>query len=95
MRDYKETTNYKTQMLLRRLEKANENDKPKIILAINLLTLRAESKKGQTEIANSLNIDQKNYGQWERGEIAPSLRYLIAIAKFYGVTIDRLLSLNF
>lgn len=95
MRDYTETTNFKATMLQRRLEKATENDKPKIILALNLLRLRSASGKGQTEVAQNLNVDTKNYGQWERGEIAPSLRYLIAIANLYGVTVDELLTANF
>ena len=91
-RNYTETANHKEYVLLRRLESANDNDAPKIILALNLLRLRYQSGKGQTEVAKCLGINQKNLSQWEQGDIAPSLRYLIALAKFYGVTIDQLLT---
>lgn len=70
---------------------ADENSKPKIDLAINLICLRQDAHKGQTEVAKALHIDQKNFSQWERAEVAPSLRYLLALANYYGVTVDDLL----
>lgn len=72
--------------------RADENTTPKIDLAINLICLRQDGKTSQTELAATLGVNQKNVSQWERGEVTPSLRYLIALAKFYGVTVDRLLT---
>ncbi len=92
-RDYNEVAKHKTYRLIRRLEDANEDETPKIILAINLVNLRYANSKGQTEVANAIGINQKNLSQWEHGEVAPSLRYLIAISRFYNVTIDDLLTL--
>ena len=71
---------------------ADENSKPKIDLAINLICLRQDSGQSQTEVAKALHVDQKNLSQWERAEIAPSLRYLLALATYYGVTVDSLLT---
>lgn len=91
-RNYTETTKYKEFILFRKLETADDNTTPKIVLAINLMRLRYQSGKGQTEVARCLGVNQKNLSQWEQGDVAPSLRYLIALAKFYGVTIDQLLT---
>ena len=71
---------------------ADENKIPKIDCAINLLKLRNERGNRQADLAKALRVDKKNVSQWERAEVAPSLRYLIALAKFYGVTVDHLLS---
>lgn len=77
--------------LIEQREIANENSKPKIDLAINLICLRQNAHKKQSEVASDLCISQKNLSQWERGEVAPSLRYLIALANYYGVSVDNLL----
>ncbi len=78
--------------LIEQREHADKNTAPKIDLAINLICLRQDSKTSQTKLADALGVNQKNVSQWERGEVAPSLRYLIALAQFYGVTVDRLLT---
>ena len=78
--------------LLKRRATASENDRPKINLAINLLRFRQDGKKSQSEVARALGVDQKNLSQWERGECAPSLRYLIALAKYFGKSVDELLT---
>ena len=77
--------------LMEQRERADENTKPRIDLAFNLICLRQDRKQSQKDIADALGVNQKNVSQWERGEVAPSLRYLIALAKLHGVTIDRLL----
>ena len=95
-RNYNEVFNEKWNILQRAKERASESNKPKFDLAINLLYLRQDKGNSQAEIAKALHIDQKNYCQWERAQIAPSLYYLIALAKYYGVSVDRLLSpINF
>lgn len=95
-RNYNEVFKGKLNTLQQARERANESSKPKLDLAINLLYLRQDRGNSQAEIAKALHIDQKNYSQWERAEIAPSLYYLIALAKYYGVSVDRLLSpINF
>lgn len=78
--------------LIKQRNHADKNAMPKIDLAINLICLRQERKTSQSKLAAFLGVNQKNVSQWERGEVAPSLRYLIALAQFYGVTVDRLLT---
>ena len=94
MRNYNDINMAKLNGLLKQLETADENEAPKIILAFNLLRFRNERKQGGTETAQALGVDIKNYYQWERGEVVPSLRYLIALAQYYGVTVDGLLTLD-
>ncbi len=77
--------------LMEQREQADENTKPRIDLAFNLICLRQDRKQSQKDVADALGVNQKNVSQWERGEVVPSLRYLIALAKYHSVTIDRLL----
>lgn len=92
IKNYAETTENKVKDLIRGKEYARENDKPKFDLAANLLQLRQNARKSQIEVAAELGVDQRNLTRWECAEVAPNLRYLIALAEFYGVTVDRLLT---
>lgn len=90
--NYSESARLSLIELIKQRAEADENSKPKIELAINLICLRQDRRESQSTVAQALHIDQKNLSQWERAEVAPSLRYLIALAKYYGVTVDSLLS---
>lgn len=90
--NYNEYARHTLFDLIEQREHADKNTAPKIDLAINLICLRQDSKTSQTKLAAALGVNQKNVSQWERGEVAPSLRYLIALAQFYKVTVDRLLT---
>lgn len=56
-----------------------------------LKELRKEKNVTQIEIAKALNISQKAYSYYERGEREPSIGILISLANFFNVTIDYML----
>lgn len=64
----------------------------KEILSQNLISLRKSRKLTQLELAEKLNYSDKTISKWENGDAVPDLETLVAIAKFYGVTIDALIS---
>lgn len=94
MKDYTAKANYNIRILKYHLDRASENDKPKLILAINLVRLRNNNGKSQIEVCEYLGINQSNLCQWEKGIVSPSLRYLIALSEYYHTSIDELLHLN-
>lgn len=53
-----------------------------------LRDLREDNDKKQGEIAEVLGLKQAQYNRYENGVNEIPLRYLIALADFYGVTID-------
>lgn len=56
----------------------------------HLVYLRESSGITQKEIAEALNISLHGYQRLEYGEREPRLTPLIAIAKFYEMTLDEL-----
>ncbi|MGX7047745.1 transcriptional regulator [Lactococcus piscium] len=61
------------------------------MLPERLKTLRSEAKLTQKEIANKLNISQKGYSYWERGEREPNNDSLQKLANIFNVSTDYLL----
>ena len=61
-------------------------------LANNLTYFRKQVNITQAELAQKLNYSDKAVSKWERGESVPDLYVLKALADFYGVTIDTLIS---
>ena len=59
-----------------------------------LKTLRKERRLGQTELANKLNVSKGVISLWENGLREPKLSNLIAISKFFEVSIDYLAGLK-
>ncbi len=53
-----------------------------------LKSLRQERKLGQIELAQKIGYGKSVVSAWERGEAAPTMFALIALADFFGVTID-------
>lgn len=53
-----------------------------------LKELRTENKLTQKEIAAKINVSQRAYAFYEKGEREPSIETLTEIAKFYKVSID-------
>ena len=64
----------------------------KEILSQNLISLRKSRKLTQLELAEKLNYSDKTISKWENGDAVPDLETLVAIAKFYGVTLDALIN---
>ena len=65
-----------------------------VIMEFNEKLQQLRKKKGltQEELANSLFVSRTAVSKWESGRGYPSIESLKIIAKFFGVTIDELLS---
>lgn len=61
-------------------------------LARNLTACRKAFNLTQAELAEKLNYSDKAVSKWERGESVPDLSVLVTISKFYGISIDKLVS---
>ena len=53
-----------------------------------LRDLREDANKAQKEIAAILDIDQRTYSNYETGKREIPVHHLIALADYYGVSID-------
>ena len=62
--------------------------------ADRLKELRLEKQVGQVELASSINVSKGIISLWENGLREPSLSNLVAIAKYFGVSIDYLVGLE-
>ena len=60
----------------------------------NLKTLRTETNIGQVELAKALGVSNGIISLWENGLREPNMSSLIAIAKFFNVSIDFLVGLE-
>ena len=58
--------------------------------AEHLLQLRKQRGLKQTELAKIIGIGWRAYQTYERGEREPTLSTLIALADFYGLSLDEL-----
>ena len=58
----------------------------------NLIKLRKGRGLRQKDIADTLNIATSTYSYWEKGINEPDLKSLIALADFFDVSTDYLLS---
>ena len=59
-----------------------------------LKELRTERGVGQVELANSIGVSKGIISLWENGLREPKLSNLIALSKYFGVTIDFLAGLK-
>lgn len=59
-----------------------------------LRTLRQERNIGQIELAKRLDVGKSIISLWEQDKCEPTLSKLIAMARFFGVTIDYLAGLE-
>ena len=55
-----------------------------------LKSLRKEKKIGQIELAKQLGVGKSIISLWETNQCEPTLSKLIAMSKFFNVTIDYL-----
>lgn len=60
-------------------------------LSENLIFLRKQANKSQTQIANVLKKSQQAYGKYETGQTEPDMDSLNTLAQYYNVSIDFLL----
>ena len=64
------------------------------IFGKRLLDLRHEKAIGQVQLAQELKVGKATISYWEKGVTQPTLSNLIAIAKYFGVSIDYLAGLE-
>ncbi len=60
----------------------------------NLRNLRTEAHLGQVELAKQIGVSKGIISLWENGLREPNMYSLIALAKFFNVTIDFLVGLE-
>jgi len=58
---------------------------------IRLLELRTEKELSQRQMAKALNVSQGTYNNWENSNTQPSIEQLVALAEFFGVSVDYLI----
>lgn len=58
----------------------------------NLRSLREKTGLTQEQVAKDLSVTQGAVSQWERGETFPQTKFLVALAKLYGCTVDEILN---
>lgn len=58
---------------------------------IRLFELRSEKELSQRSIAKIMNVSQGTYNNWENSNTQPSIEQLIALAKFFDVSVDYLI----
>lgn len=56
----------------------------------NLIKLRKGRGITQEEMGKKLNVSRVSYSRWESGESTPSLKDLLFLADFFGVSLDYL-----
>ena len=64
------------------------------IFCERLKELRLERGLGQVGLAKELDVGKSVVGLWELGKCEPTLSKLIAMARFFGVSIDYLAGLE-
>ena len=64
------------------------------IFGKNLKMLRQEKNIGQVELAKNLGVSKGIISLWENGLREPNMSSLIALAKFFCVSIDYLVGLE-
>ena len=63
-------------------------------VSMRLKDLREDSDLTQSTLANYLHIKQNTYSQYENGHRQIPLELLVAIAEFYGTSLDYIVGLT-
>jgi len=53
--------------------------------------LRRENGLTQKQVANYLHMDRSTYAYYEIGQTKPTIEFLMALTRLYGVSLNRLL----
>lgn len=61
-------------------------------LSLKLLSLRQERDLTQKRLCEDLNISRTNYSYFENGRRMPDIDTLLHIAKYYGISLDELVT---
>lgn len=60
----------------------------------NLKDLRMEKGVGQVELAKAIGVSKGIISLWENGLREPNMSSLIALATFFGISIDELVGIE-
>ena len=52
---------------------------------------RQKSNLSQKELAELINTSQQNISRWEKNEVEPSISFCVALADYYGISLDELI----
>ncbi|UTA69659.1 MULTISPECIES: LexA family transcriptional regulator [Emticicia] len=66
----------------------------KTLLSLNIAHLRKLKELSQGALAETLNVPRTTLGSWEEGKSSPTIDGLTNIAKFFGVSIDALITID-
>lgn len=67
------------------------DEKLKVQIGTNIANLRKRQGLTQAGLAEKVNYSDKAVSKWERGESAPDILTLVALAEVLGVTVDDLM----
>ncbi|MBA4852517.1 LexA family transcriptional regulator [Emticicia sp. BO119] len=71
-----------------------KNSTTKTLLAFNIAHLRKLKELSQGALAEALSVPRTTLGSWEEGKSSPTIEGLTAIAKFFEVSIDTLVTVD-
>ena len=77
--------------LLGLTEKYKNNEKNDLSFIATLKKLLKEKGMSSEKLMKDLNMSDANYYRWQRGSNIPSMTSVIAIAKYFDVSLDYLL----
>ena len=63
-----------------------------MFLASNLKFLRTRRGRSQDIVAESKGINRNSYSGYEQGRVEPSIARVIALARYYNVSVHRLVT---
>lgn len=64
------------------------------MISLNLFELRKSRGITQSYLAEIIGVSFQTISKWETGMAVPDVKYVIALAKFFGVTTDQILGLQ-
>lgn len=64
------------------------------MISLNLFELRKSKGITQSYLAEIIGVSFQTISKWETGIAVPDVKYIIALAKFFGVTTDQILGLQ-
>ncbi len=64
------------------------------LIKSNIRFLRKQKGLTQEGLANSINVTRSVIGAYEEGRAEPKIRTMQAMAKFFGITLDQLISVD-
>ncbi|MFD2521619.1 XRE family transcriptional regulator [Emticicia soli] len=71
-----------------------KNGTTKTLLAFNIAHLRKLKELSQGTLAETLKVPRTTLGSWEEGKSSPTNEALVAIARFFDVSVDTLLTID-